>query len=632
MTFEDLMNTTVTSPGKKVQKIEDVASAITVLTQQDIRRSGATTLPEVLRLVPGVNVSRANSGEWAISIRGFNGLFSTKLLVLIDGRSVYTPLFSGVFWDTQDISLKDIEQIEIIRGPGASIWGANAVNGIVNIITKHSGDTRGGFITAGAGNEERGRLLTRYGTQLSDSLSGRLHAGISARDDGQLITGEASGDDWKSGRGGFRLDYSPTGKDEIAVSGEFARSRRDLDLLIPIPDPLGTTLLSDDPDSKSAYLTGDWTRRHGANSESRLQLHFDWFDHQSSVFGHRYYTYQIDAQHRFAPAENHDLIFGAHYRFYDDKFLAEKVLLTDPKTRQQHLVTAFVQDEIAFFDDNVLLTIGSKFEENSFTGFEIQPNIRTLFRLHEEHSLWLAVSRAVRTPSRFEEDSRTVFAYVPGASGTTSALINEGSDSIDSEVLLAYELGLRGNPAREFQYDIAVFYNDYRDLIRSVRSARKPFPDRLPTGEFTVIPFDRTNSNDAFSYGGEATVTVQPLDQIKFIVGYSFLNIKSLGMRNSSINGRSPEHQLSLGARADLPAALQLDSTLRWVKELPDLNVPGYVELDLRLGWHPSPSWELSVVGQNLLDEAHREWGDNEGRRATEIERGYYGNITYYFP
>ncbi|MEW6159067.1 MAG: TonB-dependent receptor, partial [Verrucomicrobiota bacterium] len=433
--IEELMNIEV-SLSRTRQTVSESPSAIHVLTQEDIRRSGATSIPEALRQVPGLDVARITAHSWAVSSRGFNDFFANKLLVLMDGRSVYTPLFSGVFWDVQDTFVEDIERIEVVRGPGASLWGANAVNGVINIVTRTAHDTKGALISGLAGTEEYIGGI-RYGGTISEKASYRAYVKYLHRDDQRDAMGADASDEWDMLRTGFRTDWDFSANDSITFQGDYYEGHEDQRLLVVTPPPIPFRMVEGEARLAGGNLLGSWRHTFSEESDLGVQVYYDRTERHDRVHREIRNTYDIDFQHRIALFERQEFIWGLGYRLTTDELGEGRdrtgAIQFIPSHRQDQLFSAFLQDEIAIIEDRLRLTLGSKFEHNDYTGLEIQPNARLLWTPHRNHSVWGAVSRAVRSPARFEHDVRAWFIPPP------SMLV--GNPEFESESLLAYELG-----------------------------------------------------------------------------------------------------------------------------------------------------------------------------------------------
>ncbi len=640
LSIEDLMNVEITSAAKKRQRLSEAAAAIFVITQEDIRRSGATSIPEALRMVPGIQVAKIDANKWAITSRGFNGRFANKLLVLMDGRSVYTPLYSGVFWEVQDTVLEDIDRIEVIRGPGASLWGANAVNGVINIITKSATETQGGLAVAGGGDEEKGFGTLRYGGKIGENSYYRIYSKYFDRDSGVDSLGNDTADDWDFLRGGFRFDHGDNDSDSFTLQGDvYDGTTGDTITAYSLLPPFSTTF-DEENDFQGFNAMGRWKHRISDTSDLALQVYFDRAEWETAIAGVIVDTYDIDFQHRFAWGSRQEIIWGLGYRYIRDDVDGGFSLTADPDNRSTSLYSAFIQDEIQLDGERLRLTVGSKFEHNDYTDYEIQPNARIMWQPRERHSIWASASRAVRTPSRGENDARfnaPVFppnALFPGSPLTVVALI--GNSDFESEELIAYEMGYRVQPQQRLSLDFALFYNEY-DNLRSIEG-QPQFFELIPPPPHAVIPTSIDNKLSGYAYGVELAADWLLFDWWRWQAGYTFLRMEldpdtdSTDTVTEPDEDKSPRHQVSLRSSMELPRDVELDFWFRFVDELPALKINSYTTLDIRLAWSPVPDFEIALVGQNLLDDQHAEFeSERNDTKSTEVERGVYGKITWRF-
>jgi iron complex outermembrane receptor protein len=413
LSVEDLLNVEVISVAKKAKSLNDSPAAIFVISQDDIRRIGATSIPEALRLAPGLDVARIDSNKWAVSARGFNGRFANKLLVLIDGRSVYTRAFAGVYWENQDVMLEDVERIEVIRGPGATLWGANAVYGVINIITKHSADTQGGLLVAGVGTEEQGFGAFRYGGKLSSDTTARAYIKGFNRDENTHKLGGDAGDDWNKVQGGFRMDSQLTTNDTLTLQGDvYHSSINQYTTFAQVTAPYRNSF-NEKIDAFGGNLLMRQHHTFSSTSDYSLQVFYDFYERDEVAVLESRHTLDVDFQHRFALLNWNDVVWGIAYRYSHDDVYSKEFLVTNTPSRNDQLVSAFVQDEITLVDNYLWLTVGSKFEHNDYSGFEVQPTARLMWAPHQQHRLWAAVSRAVRTPSRVEQDTAFLQSVIP---------------------------------------------------------------------------------------------------------------------------------------------------------------------------------------------------------------------------
>lgn len=632
--LEALTNLEVTSVSKKTEKLSDAAAAIFVITAEDIRRTGVTNIPEALRMVPGLQVAHIDANKWVVTARGFGGSFANKLLVMIDGRTVYSPLWSGVFWNVQDTMLEDIERIEVIRGPGASLWGANAVNGIINIITKKAIDTLGGLVSGGVGTEERAFASLRYGLETSDNAHLRFYAKYFDRDAGAETDGSAGNDDWSGLRGGFRFDWESSADNAFTFQGDaYSQSTGvtyEFASLTP-PDYFDTVL--DDTEQSGGNLLGRWKHSTSDLSDLALQVYFDHTRTKDQLIEEVRNTFDIDFQHRFATLPRNEIIWGLGYRTTRDQTEDLRNTRFDPRDRTLDLYSIFIQDQITVLPERFWLTIGSKFEYNTYTGWEVQPTGRFLWKPRTSHSFWGAVSRAVRTPSRAERDVLFHLATLPPGSpenpGPLPVQVRvNGSDLFESEEVLAFELGYRFLVNDRMGWDFAAFYNKYDKIYSSVSGPPVFTPGPPPS---VVVTETITNDQKIDSRGLEVALNLIPNHWWKVDVAYTYLKLdQELG--ENEISGSSPENQISIRSAMDLPKNLELDLWARYVSNLPALDVDEYFTFDARLGWKPISDLDISLVGQNLAADQHLEFIDQFlPARSTEVERGVYVKVTWIF-
>lgn len=634
LSLQELMNIEVTSVAKTPQSLQDASAAVFVISREDIRRSGVTSIPEALRLAPGVQVARISSNAWAISARGFNGRFANKLLVLMDGRTLYNHLFSGVFWDIQDTLLEDVERIEVIRGPGAALWGANAVNGVVNIITREADATQGTLLTAGGGTEERAFVGVRQGSRLGAGTFLRLYGKAFERDGGKDASGRQGADDWRMQRAGFRLDRQADGADAFTLQGDIYRGRIGETFVVPTLTPPFSRQFDEDTDVSGGHLLSRWRRTFSESSDLALQVYFDRALNHDAITGQARNTYDLDFQHRFAGSRRHSLLWGLGYRYYEDDTRPGLALAFDPEDDNEYLLRAFVQDDVELIAGRLYLTVGSQFEHNDHTGFEIQPTLRARWTPRPNHTLWGAVSRAVHTPSRAEDDIRLDQATLPTTPPTVVTLV--GNHDVKAEELLAFELGYRSQLTPSFALDVATFYNRYRHLVTVEPGA--PFLEAEPAPLHAILPLVGDNRMRGKSYGVELAADWRPLSRWRLQAVYSYLQLlleveaDSQSTLFKELARTAPHHQASLRSSLDLPKGVELDLWLRYVDNLPAPTIGSYLTLDARLAWTPCRNLELALVGQNLLDDSHPEFASEKLDAAVmEIERGVYGKITWLF-
>ncbi|MDH3256070.1 MAG: TonB-dependent receptor [Nitrospinota bacterium] len=651
MDIHQLMQTevTVTSVSKRPEPLHKAASAIYVLTQEDIRRSGAVTIMEALRMVPGVLVSKINQNRYAISIRGFNRrLGSDKLLVLMDGRSIYSPVSSGVFWIGQDTVLEDIERIEVIRGPGAALWGSNAVAGVINIITKSAGDTQGGLAAGGTGSEERGFGTLRYGSKLDNGLNYRVYGKYRDRDDGKAADGSNAFDDKQIGQGGVRSDWQINKKDLLTMQGDYYRLNSDLDFrsrFVSLAD--GSAPFQGTNVQEGANFLTRWNRVMDDASSYQLQFYFDHLKRKSGIPSDTVVNqYDIDFQHNLpfqTFQKSHNFSWGLNYRYVH--FDRERSNIVEISRQESHLASLFLHDEIELIPDELSLILGTKIEYNVFTGFEFQPSVRTAWNPHPDHTVWAAFSRAVRLPNLSEENYNInrILIPAPGFLGTGNpTLLQETNDGrTDAEVLLAYELGYRFKASKKLNFDITAYYFDYDNLIE--------INDGVPTQFFQpgppvhdIFPVFNDNSLEGEVYGAEVSGQWQVFRNWRLSGSYSFAEIQLRPLPGFSISPNAfnndgdfeaegePKHIFNIRSYLNLPYNLELDTMYYYVSKNRSRSIPEYGRLDVRLGWQPTKNVDLSFVAQNLLDPSHPEL--NEFLEVeSETQRSYYLKVTLNF-
>lgn len=632
MSLEELLDLEITSVSKKAEKATDAAAAIFVVTGEDIRRSGATSLPDALRMVPGLQVAQIDANKWAMSSRGFNAFSANKLLVLMDGRTLYNPLFSGVLWNEQDTLMEDIERIEVIRGPGATLWGANAVNGVINIITKKTTDTQGGLLTAGAGSEEQGFGSTRHGGRVNDHTTYRLYAKTFYRDDLERSSGDQANDDWYQWRTGFRVDSDPGTPYSLTVQGDAYHGYADATTTIPIPALPYTRDVDNPSNIRGANLLTRLTRTLGRDSELVLQAYYDLTKSNDQLLGDHRDVVDFELQHRFRPHDRHEITWSGDYRFIRDEVKNSTTFSFDPASRSDTLLSGFIQDEITLIDELLRLTLGSKFEHNDYTGYEVQPSGRLLYTPHPRHAFWAAVSRAVRTPSRVDHHVAVQSAASPTPVDPTLIKI-VGAADYDSEELLAYELGYRVQASERLAFDLAAFVNDYNRLRTIPNNPSLAFG--ADPGYAATLSYAAANTMAGQGYGFEIVADAKPLNRWRLQAAYTFLRL-DLQEEGSGLfpgedaEGESPRNQLSLRSMMDIGKNLSFDTWLRYVDNLPTYGIGSYLTMDARLGWQARPELELELVGKNLFDNAHPEFGSLYiNTIPSEIERSVYGKITW---
>lgn len=636
--IEELMEIKVTSVSKKSQQLSDSAAAIFVITREDIRRSGVTSIPEALRMAPGVNVARIDANKWAINCRGFNSRFSPSLQVLVDGRSVYTPSFSGVYWEVTDVLLEDVDRIEVIRGPGATIWGSNAVNGVINIITRRANDTQGGFVQASAGSVERNTMAARYGGAMGKDKFWRIYAKHRAIDEFQRLSGENAGDDWQINQAGFRMDAKLSLADNLTLQGDIYDGHIHQDLYLYSQAPPYMDEFPVKTDVSGGNIMGRWTKILSGTSEMSVQIYYDVIHRSEDILNEDRHNVDVEFQHRFGLGFGNDIIWGLRLRHSYDDYSGSKVAFMDPVSTRDLLYSAFIQDEISFLEDKIKWTIGSKFEHNDYTGLEIQPSTRLLWTPGEHHRLWTAISRATRIPSRMEANAIVCLSGtdIPGSPFPLYTRFINNEDQ-KAETLWAWEAGYRFIPQAYLSIDLALFFNDYQDL-----RIYSPLGSPYFNAENQILIQDVALSNmaNARSWGAEIAVDLATGRKIKWTLAYSLIYHDYNNDQDFELDYGFTKHQVSLRGRFDLTKSLTLDAWLRYVgktnandvfSETLIYKIDDYATLDLRLGWKIRPDLEFFLTGQNLLQDSHLEFVQEAFSYPVEVPRSAYAGLTYKF-
>jgi len=629
LSIEQLMNESVTSVSKKETPLNDAPAAISVITADDIDRFGIMSIPEALRLVPGMDVARIDGDHWAISSRGFNFPFADKLLVLIDGRTVYTPASGGVFWQAQDIVLEDLDRIEVIRGPGATLWGANAVDGVINITTKSAKDTQGFMMSTAFGTEEMPTTSLRYGGRLADNVYYRVYGKFFNRDG--FDTG--GGDDWSAERGGFRVDWEPSHETNFTLQGDYYKSDADKLFTKIRFNPPSTILTDAEEHNTGADVLGRWTQAFSKESSLTLQTYFDHVEQSDGFALEHRDTFDIDFQHRFALANINDIVWGGGYRFTTVKSDPSPNLVWTPNVSRLHLFNLFVQDDITLVPDRLHLTLGSKFEHNSITGFEIAPSARLVWTPSDQQTVWAAVSRGTATPSLFSLKSRLNLAAFQPPFSPPIVISEFGNPNLVAEKLIAYEIGYRIRPTKQLSFDVATFYNQYDDLITATPDPTGFETDPAPP--HVLISTTEHNALSGETYGAELSSQWEVMSNWRLVGSYSWLHMHL--HPDPSTEQDSPQHQFQIRSYLDLPHNIELNASIAYVDTISPLaagtRVPisSYVRGDLGIVWHPNKSIEVGVWGQNLFQDRHAEFNSIADPNQVEIPRSVMGKITVCF-
>ena len=632
LSLEELGNIKVTTESKEPTEVWSTPSAIYVLTQEDIRRSGVTNVADALRLVPGVNVERVNgSRNWAVGIRGLGDQYSKYVQVLIDGRSVYTPLFGGVLWTVDNVMLEDIDRIEVIRGPGGTIWGSDAVNGIINIITKSAGDTHGELVSGGGGNVDEDTESLRYG-KASGAFNYRFYGMGFVRSAEFHQDGQPNYDWSRLGQIGARADWK-SGRDDVTLQGDaYLGKLGDAQQISTFTPP--TIFMSYAPtDVSGGNILGRWRRALADHGDLYLQGFWSHDYRVGSNFGETRNTFDLDFLHRTPPTPHQQFTYGVGLRISPST--VKQVTPTDsfdPAEKTDSLYSGFLQEEVRLLPGKLAFIAGTKLEHNVYTGFEYQPNGRLLWTPSAKATVWASVSRAVRIPDRVDDDIN-----VDILATTTPLLIYGqvvGNPDLRAERLVAFEEGYRALLHPRFYIDFAGFHNQYNDLIAQGTPTLVPTPTGFPPGAYD-IQLKYTNGIHGYTDGVEVAPDWDPTSWWQIKAAYSYLHVHVQDQPGftdtvtlTTLHGSSPNSEASLRSLFNLPHHFELDEIVRYVGSLPAQQVKGYVTADVHTGFHTAHGIELSVVGENLLQPHHAEFGVSPGPNVL-IKRSVYAKLVW---
>jgi iron complex outermembrane receptor protein len=629
LSLEELGNIEVTTASKGPVKLSQTAAAIFVITQEDIRRAGVRSLPEALRLAPGVDVAQIDSVKWAVGIRGFQSRLSRDLLVLIDGRSVYDPLFHGVYWEVQDTLLEDIDRIEVIRGPGGTIWGANAVNGVINIITRNAKDTRGTLVSAGGGTVDQGFLDFRQGGGNDNGFNYRIY-GKGVDTGPEYHSDHLPFDDWRRAQGGFRTDWDINSNNSLTVQGDIYDGVSGEDVKITSLTPPSIAAVQKNAQLSGGNVLTRWERKLRGGSDVQVLAYYDRVNRLQSSQAEYRNTFDVDFVHH-VPMRRHDFIYGLEVRESPARIPAiVPTYVFTPDERTDQLYTAYAQDSYSLLPDKVSLTAGAKLLHSSFTGFDVEPSVRLLWTPTPRRTIWAAVTRAVRTPSDIEDTLQTT-ALVSANPVTYS--VTQGNGTFTSETLIGYEAGYRSVLSKTFSLDIAAFYNSY-DHLQSLEPGT-PFTEDIAGTQALIYPYFNGNGIKGTTSGIEIAPDWKPTSWWRLQGSYSLLHMDLRTAPGSldtttvgSDEGSSPHHQARIQSFFDLSRNVELSLTFRYVGDLPFYLVKGYETGDARVAWRPVQHVEFAVVGQNLLQPHHAEFGGDPGP-LVGIKRSVFASLTF---
>jgi iron complex outermembrane receptor protein len=630
--LEQLLDTKVTTVSKKEQNLARTAAAVYVVTREDIERSGATNLPDLLRMVPGVNVAQIDGGSWAISIRGFNSRYSTNVLVLIDGRSVYSTAYSDVYWDQIDLPVAEIERIEVVRGPGGSVWGANAVNGVISIMTRNSKTAHGGSASLGSGSYTHASDTASYGGRIGSGGSYRVWGAYNDIADSVQPNGAAGGDGWERGHGGFRSDWSIGQRDSVTVEGDlyYNQAGHTVESLLGLP---GGTISWRRQEAGGGSILGRWTRTADNGAEQSLQFYYSASHRTELGVPMKENSLDFNYQNRRRLGSRNEVVWGAGYRRTDTDFSPQSWVSFSPPARADALYSAFAEDEIRI-TNNLGLTLGTRVEHNPYTGFNVEPSARMAWTATPSSTFWLSAAHAVGQPGRVESgiDGAATESLGPGMAVIVSLLGNthQRADSVDD-----YEAGYRAQINRYLSLDVAAFGSLYKGMVTI--DTLPPSMVQEGGGYEPLLPYVFGNGGKAVNYGGEVSATWNATSRWRISPAYSMLHVNYRVNSASQVEVNpylalcSPEYTWQVRSLLDLPAKLSFDTTVAWTSRLAGNEIPAHWRLDVRVARRLGESAEVSLVGQNLLQPRFLEFGNTYGIVATEFPRSIFGRVVFRF-
>lgn len=635
LTLEQLGNVEVTTVSKEPEAVWKTAAAVYVITNEDIQSSGATTIPEALRLAPGVEVAQIDSHQWSVGIRGFGSNLTRDILVLIDGRTVYTTLLAGTYWEVQNLMLQDVDRIEVIRGPGGTIWGPNAVNGVINIITKISKDTPGALVNAGGGNVDQGFLNARYGGGNGSTFNYRIYA-IGFDRGPELHTDGQNFDSWRAAQGGFRADWTKSDRDTFTFQGDIYDEGAGQSVVSTSYTPPYSQTIDKTALLSGGNILGRWQRVLSEGNDIQLQAYFNRTSRQQANFDDYENTFDVDFLDRFRLPAHQQISWGGGMRFtHEDNPVVVSGLTFTPEKRTDNLLTGFFQDEIGLVEDRLTLSLGTKIIHTNFTGLQWQPSVRLLWTPTHKQTLWAAFTHAVRTPSDAEENF-SLAGFIGIAPGGLPYFARfEPNSHFRPEELNGYELGFRSLLARTFYFDVAAFFNHYGDLF-SEDVIGAPFVETNPAPTHILLPAEFGNGLTGTTKGIEIAPEWHPVSFWRLLATYSFLQMDIRPGTNSLdigtapiVAGSSPRHEATLISELNFAKKFSFDFTNRYVSALPALSIHPYITADARFAWQLSRQFGLSVVGQNLYQPYHFEYAGSDPGPSVGIKRSVYGQITW---
>lgn len=630
MDFSDLLKVEITSVSKRSERLFESPAAVYSISADDIQRSGARSFADALRLSPGMSVAQQNGSDWAVTARGFNDVIADKLLVLMDGRTLYSPATGGVTWNTVDYLFEDIERVEVVRGPGGTLWGANAVNGVINILSKDARDTQGFYSQGGGGSYERGFGGARYGAKLSENGYGRVYMKYRLRDE---LPG--ADDPNEMIQGGFRTDWHLPDT-HFTLQGDAYSERHYIRLSVPEYTPPYLPLSRNLFVYGGASLRGRMQHEFGENSTLEVQGYYDRTELQQFDQTSVQQIWDLDAQHRLRLPPRHTVIYGAGYRYTPDHLATTPYFTYDPVERRSQVINAFVQDEIELVEDQLRLTLGTKAEHNDYTGLGWSPSARLAWLPTKRQTVWLAASRSQQVPTRGYNDLTIPALAIEPVNVNGLPLFTRGQArrGLEAQELISYELGYRVQATDTLTFDLAGYYNFYDNLLTA--DFGDVFFEPTPAPHL-VLPIRAANGGKGETHGFEVSAQWQAAEWWRWSLAYSYQQFQIDGFNHSFTEGRDPQNQVSLRWSIDVPVGRanewRLDVWGRYVDRLPAFPLPSYFDLDVRLAWRPNPRVELAVVGQNLVESRRLEFSSAvvAASPVSPVARGVYGELSVRF-
>ncbi len=628
LTLEQLSAVQITSITKDPVAAFQTPAAIGVITSRDIRRLGVRTLPDLLRLIPGVNVAQIDSSEWAVGIRGFQGKLSKSVLVLIDGRSVYTPLFAGVYWDAQDVLMEDIDRVEIIRGPGGTIWGSNSVNGVINIITKNARETRGSLVSVGGGNTEQGFIDWRYGAG-TDQLSYRLF-GKAFNRSAQERAGGGNYDDWQRGQAGARVDWQINGREALTIQGDLYAAKAGQLLQISQFSPPSSTAEQDDRYLNGQNVMATWRRVLSSEADVQLRVYFDRTERHELNYKETRHTLDLDfVQH--ASANRNHVTWGLGARLSPSDFTMQVPSVDfQPHNQTYRIFSGSFEDEVLLARNRLSVTGGVKIEHTSLSGFNYQPSARVSWTPDQGQTVWGAYTRAVRTASRIE-DGFVFSALLNPSPPTYVRLVGDGK--FEPEELNGFEMGYRKYITQRGFVSVSLFRNRYDDLL-SVE-LQNSIVETNPQPDHTVLPLLLRNGIKATTTGGEVATLWDMAYWLRTRASYSLVRLDAKRKEGSNdastvgqLEGDTPQHKVVLQGLLSLPKKFEANLAYRYVSSVPDQKTPGYSTGDVRVGRPVGEHFQIELVGRDLLQPSHQEYLGPPGG-PVRVKRSGYISLTW---